>query len=467
MRDEVSAFLGRSHSHVLAPAGCGKTELVAAAIAAAGDGPHLILTHTHAGVAALSSRLEKHAVPAGKARVGTILAWAFALVRAFPRLAGVGPLEAQEPRWPEICGAARALLGRRHIRSMLQRSYASVVVDEYQDCTRSQHALVERLADLLPVRVLGDPLQAVYGFDAMDPLPDWHVEVSAAFPCGLELNEPHRWNGHNAALGRWLTEARPRLVAREEIGLAGSPVRWRQYDPAASRDEAFRLLDSATSSGVVLLRWPQEARGFARRLGGRMSMMEEVEGKDLVDACSAISEGRGLSRALAVLDFARECYTGLSTGMNSFRDALAAGRAPAVRGSGPLADAKRQLLAVAGSEDLQHVRIALTQLAELDGVSCFRRELAGDMKRSLASTLRGDAQDLREAAIAMRRASSRRGRLGRVSVSHILLVKGLQYDDVVLVNPDSLTAQELYVGLTRGRRSLVVLSANPVLRAVE
>ncbi len=53
-----------SRGTVVAPAGCGKTHLIADALSRhTGTKPILVLTHTNAGVAALRGRLERAGVP--------------------------------------------------------------------------------------------------------------------------------------------------------------------------------------------------------------------------------------------------------------------------------------------------------------------------------------------------------------------------------------------------------------------
>ena len=71
--------------------------------------------------------------------------------------------------------------------------------------TRPQHAIILQLADNLPCRLLGDPLQGIFGFN--EPLIDWDRDVSPDFDELPPLTVPHRW-GNNAALGRRLLELR-------------------------------------------------------------------------------------------------------------------------------------------------------------------------------------------------------------------------------------------------------------------
>ena len=49
-------------------------------------------------------------------------------------------------------------------------------------------------------------------------------------------------------------------------------------------------------------------------------------------------------------------------------------------------------------------------------------------------------------------------RLGKKSIGSTLLVKGLEFDHAVIIDADSLSRKNLYVGLTRPIRSLTILS---------
>ena len=83
-RNDLS-LLDLRQAAVVAPAGCGKTHLIAESLRAYdGSVPVLVLTHTNAGVAALRQRLARLAVPARLYRVTTLDGWAMRLGRAFP-----------------------------------------------------------------------------------------------------------------------------------------------------------------------------------------------------------------------------------------------------------------------------------------------------------------------------------------------------------------------------------------------
>ena len=60
--------------------------------------------------------------------------------------------------------AAQILFERGSITDVIRATYARLFVDEYQDCTKQQHKIIVRLAEYLPVVVLGDPLQGLFDF---------------------------------------------------------------------------------------------------------------------------------------------------------------------------------------------------------------------------------------------------------------------------------------------------------------
>jgi DNA helicase-2/ATP-dependent DNA helicase PcrA len=98
---------------VIAPAGCGKTQLIVNALV-----PHtcakpvLVLTHTNAGVATLRVRLDRARVPSSAYRLSTIDGFAIRLVRMFPATAKIteAQLAADRPPYRDIRIAACNLL---------------------------------------------------------------------------------------------------------------------------------------------------------------------------------------------------------------------------------------------------------------------------------------------------------------------------------------------------------------------
>ena len=196
---------------VTAPAGCGKTQLIANALARHSDSkPILVLTHTNAGVVALRGRLDRLGISSKVYRLATIDGWAMRLISTFPvrsaHNANLLKLDDPETDYPNIRVAAARLLRAEHINDILAASYARLFVDEYQDCSVRQHAIIAQAALTLPTCVLGDRLQAIFGF-GRDELADWDQGVCAYFPLAGELETPWRWiKANSEPLGRWLLE---------------------------------------------------------------------------------------------------------------------------------------------------------------------------------------------------------------------------------------------------------------------
>jgi hypothetical protein len=77
----VASLLDVINGTITAPAGCGKTHLIADTLSNNPVAkPVLVLTHTNAGVASLRSKLDKLSVAPSKYRLSTIDGWAIRLV---------------------------------------------------------------------------------------------------------------------------------------------------------------------------------------------------------------------------------------------------------------------------------------------------------------------------------------------------------------------------------------------------
>lgn len=148
-------LLAIQRGSITAPAGCGKTQLIAEALAShSGNRPILVLTHTNAGVTALRTRLKRAGVPSSAYRLSTIDGFAMRLIAKFPARSGHHPqlleLNNAGSDYPAIRESFRQLLDSGHIAAPIAATYARLLVDEYQDCSTVQHSIVSTLAALLP-----------------------------------------------------------------------------------------------------------------------------------------------------------------------------------------------------------------------------------------------------------------------------------------------------------------------------
>ena len=208
---------------VVAAAGCGKTEQIVIATSSS-DARRLILTHTHSGVHAITTRLKKCKVPTPKYHVDTIAGWCLRASTSFPQRSGLDTsIRLSGVDWNDVYRATVRLMQSGAVSSVLHASYCGVFVDEYQDCSREQHAVIRLLADELPCCVFGDPLQGIFDFGDQDPV-DWESDVYPTFPMEAELKVPWRWkNAGNEPLSDWLSQIRKGIEDGAPVDLAGCP----------------------------------------------------------------------------------------------------------------------------------------------------------------------------------------------------------------------------------------------------
>jgi AAA domain len=212
---ELSAILAAHDAsvvYVLAPAGYGKTYLIAESTSRSA-GRQLVLTHTYAGVNALRSKMRMLGISEKLYHIDTIASWALRLCLSYSGTSGWNTERpANNEQWSGLYGACARLLDYVFIRRIVRASYAGLYVDEYQDCSTAQHGIVLKLAHDLPTRILGDPLQGIFDFEGQAPV-DWERDVAGTFPLLGQLDVPHRWKRVRADdLGNWLSMVRTRLA---------------------------------------------------------------------------------------------------------------------------------------------------------------------------------------------------------------------------------------------------------------
>lgn len=452
---------------VIAPAGCGKTELIAKAIGLMTGGRALVLTHTHAGVRALRSRLLRKGVPRDRVNIETIAGWALGYASAYPATSMLGTvIPENDGDWDNVYKGAKLLLMSPAVQKVLRASYVGVFVDEYQDCTRVQHELICELSTVLPCRVLGDPLQGIFGFAGASL--SWKNDVQASFPSLGELDYPWRWEGKNEGLGKWLIDLREKLLAGDDIDLRSAPVIWKKSVPQNQRSAALELLD-AGDPVVIIRKQPAQAHSFARSIGRAYRSMEEVECKDLMAFAKDVDRLSGIARASRVIAFAKVCMTGAATALASIQKALDQGALPNVSRLG--ADKKavaEALIAVTKTSDVQAITLAMQHIEKIPGIRVFRLELWREAFRALDGYARGNYKSMHESAWATR---NRSRYIDRPSdyylVSRTLLIKGLEFEHAMVADVGEFSgrdaAKHFYVAATRGSKSLTLLSEAPIL----
>ncbi|NQY37782.1 MAG: UvrD-helicase domain-containing protein [Alteromonadaceae bacterium] len=211
---DYQPFVDGNKSLLIAPAGYGKTYTIVECLKYT-LGRQLILTHTHAGVASIKEKIVKARINADQYTVETISGFSQKYLNAF--YVGLDVPEQDSKDYHSfVIGKTSALLLSPIIKQILKASYNGLFVDEYQDCTKLQHTLIMELANLLPTRILGDPLQGIFNFNGQIVDFDTDLLEFERFP---DLKIPYRWyqEGNNKLLGDLIKGYREPLSNGESI----------------------------------------------------------------------------------------------------------------------------------------------------------------------------------------------------------------------------------------------------------
>ena len=470
----VDDILRAQRGHVVAPAGCGKTELIVNSIAAPTAKPSLVLTHTTAGVAALRHRLKRAGVPSGNYRLNTIAGWALMLISMFPERAGFRHNPIDPPDYQGIQSAIGRLCQSGHIHSELRATYSRLLVDEYQDCSVSQHAIVTGVARAIPTVVFGDPMQAIFGFGG-DPLPNWDMDVVPIFPSLGELDTPWRWDNAGANdLGRWLLAARHSLTQGRSVDLRTCPNRvfWHQL----SNDDNANIAAQISAQYAISNRYPNETLliiGDSRQVSTRhkyasraqgVGVVEPVDFRDVVQIAARMADQTGPALLQLCIDFLVQVM------VNVYGDRLTARIQTILAGRHRNAPTPQEQAAIdvhrgGGIAEASNFLVSMDSDPER---RVYRRSAFNILVDALKSTAASPVMDLNESVAQLREQRRHAGRsIPYKAVGSTLLLKGLEADHVMILDADKprneMSKEHLYVALTRGAKSVTVFARNCIL----
>jgi DNA helicase-2/ATP-dependent DNA helicase PcrA len=471
----ILAAFDNGAGYVVAPAGFGKTHLIAASTARSA-GRQLILTHTYAGVNALRRKMRELGVSGKLYHIDTIASWALRLSLSYAATSGWQTERPQDnEQWSELYRVCARLLDSAFIRRVLRASYVGIYVDEYQDCSAAQHEIVLKLARDLPTRILGDPLQGIFDFEGQDPV-QWERDVMARFQPLGQLDVPHRWVRAGAvSLGNWLRSVRTRLESGEPVDLVhGIPaevsVRRVERDDLLfqAQGNTCRYFQCDREHTVIAIHkgsqeYKAKCRILARNHSGTFSSIEEIEGKALFSFVERIGRARtNAERLQQVIEFAKQCMTAVEASLPA---GTIRGEQVIIRANTRNREAAERANEYLAEPNSPGMARFLTALRETPAIQVVRSDLFGRLAGVLRKHILHPELSLAEAAEKYHGEFRHKGRpVGkRKLIGTTLLVKGLEFDHGIVLDAASLSRKELYVALTRGARSLTIVSTSPIL----
>lgn len=450
---EPRAIWDLTRRAIIAPAGHGKTELLARASALGRR--TLILTHTHAGVHALRARLDRLQVPSEIVSVDTIASWANKYVQAFPRLANFPPANPRGAQWNQVYEAAARILQSAVVQTVIKASYDRILIDEYQDCELHQHGIAMALSSIVPTVVFGDPMQGIFEF--VETRIRWSEHIDNSFTTAYELTEPHRWNTANAELGHWISYARQQLMTGQPLDLRTGPMNFLPCNDAFEMGLFFNGFEQRDGTTAAI----HCRRGICNRLAqstnGAYQAIEEIAASRLMDFAAAWDGAQTPNdRANALRAILNDTMTQANADGEVSADYTAS-----------IAVAWQSLQQTGSAT---HALEVITRERAHPLARTYRAELLNDAKRALKDLEAGRRVNLIVACEAVRHRLSHTGRAPTVrTISTPLLLKGLEYDHVLIPDAthfltETAAAKLFYVAISRARWSLTIASRSPVLR---
>lgn len=458
MATELDWLFNLQSRSIVAPAGYGKTELLAKA--AAYYPSSLILTHTHAGVHAITARIKRLGIPKERVTVDTIASWAGRYAHAFPKLANHPP---QNPRtgaeWNQLYQGALNVLSNPVAQRIVQASYDRIYIDEYQDCEGFQHAIANTLACIVPTIIFGDPMQGIFEF--VESRISLGGSVVQSFPVAYELDQPHRWNTCNPELGLWISQVRHKLMTGEPIDLRQGPISYRQAANAFDMSVFIEGNDERVGSTAAIHCRRGICDNLAKATKGFFQAIEEMAGARLIQFGQHWDTAQNASQRVGVL--------------NALLDDAMSRNVPRAQLPDNLHEfnARRQAawnqFGITGSAENAGEVLTLEKAHPFSRT--HRGELLNDARRALVEVAFGRSESLTLACQQARRRLSHTG-LSPVKrvISTPLLLKGLEFDHVIIpdaghfLNERYASAKLFYVAISRARHALAISSANPVLQ---
>lgn len=451
----AAELFGLGNAAVVAPAGHGKTEIIAN-VAAVGRRA-LILTHTHAGVHAIRSRLKRLGIPHAQVAVDTIAGWCMRYAHAFPGVAQPpdGMPQTGE-QWNQLYRGAAWALRVQAIREVVASSYDRILIDEYQDCHGLQHELAITLSSIVPTLIFGDPMQGIFEFAGATL--SWDGEIHPSFPLAGTLETPHRWAGKNLELGQWIAETREKLMRGDVIDLADPRVTYRESDDAFDMGTLFEGIDGKEGSFAAIHCNKTICYRLAKAANGGYQAIEEVAANRLREFAFAWDRAAdGRARVQAFLALSEDCF---------HKKTQAGGEDPDPEDA-VVQQAMRDLIPDVGDGNGAEAVARLFSLArKRPQWRLYRNELWRDAERAATEVVAGRAETMVAATLSVRHRVSNSGRkMPKRTVSTPLLLKGLEFDHVVIPdathfgNERRAQAKLFYVAISRATRTLTIASS--------
>ncbi|KOH43485.1 UvrD-helicase domain-containing protein [Sunxiuqinia dokdonensis] len=455
-------FISESKSLVIAPAGHGKTHCIVECLNLSKN-DQLILTHTNAGVAAIKEKIKKIGVKTSYT-VETICGFAQKYVEAFVKKQDI-PEQDSEEYFPFIISAAMELFEKQAIRNVIKANHSGIFVDEYQDCTKSQHRIISLLSEILPTHILGDPLQGIFDFNNED-LVDFNTDLDEFKLTGV-LSKPWRWVETNNALGDDLLKLRKEINHRKPILLTDFPsfenhffAENQLYDFREQYNAELRKIIGKEKSLLIIhpVSHNKNARAkLVKTFNNSFYLVEAMDDREFYSLPKQIDGADNTNIYSTIREISLMLFS-----KSKVNDWLGENRLKSKRDFQAkllIEPLKKAFDSLSKNIQLKTIAYALKQIKQLPENKCYRGELYSDLLKAIEQA-NINKKTVFESMKEIRDSKRHIGRkISGKCIGSTLLTKGLEFDTVVILNAQRFECpKNFYVALTRASRRLIIFS---------
>lgn len=483
-------FISKDKSLLIAPAGHGKTYALAECLKYTHDyEKQLILTHTHAGIASIKEKIRAMDIPSSKYHIETISGFAQKYVESL-YCGNDKIIQVDEGYFNYVIDKSGFLFQLDSVKRIIKNSYDGLFVDEYQDCTMSQHNMIMLLSEVLPTRLLGDPMQGIFDFDKVNPLVSFEDDL-VDFEYRVSLETPWRWQkeGNNKQLGDSLKEIRTILESGSKVIKINSYpgidfLRVNEGDIYKYSTDYQRELNKLITNGYnsdvlenLLIILPDDFRSSSanRRseLKARIDFSKQLVLLEAIDDKDYYTISENIDSIISTIYTETEKIKILKdnlfiklfnvTGINAWfgENNIKKRRAPHIENCGLLIKYIESFLQAPSSDKLHQVMLFLKNGLKL---KTKRREFLNSiLKAILLANI--DNTTVYEAMTKQKNALRRVGRkVDSKCLGTTLLTKGLEFDTVVVLDAHKFQdMKHFYVAVTRACKRLFIFSEKEIL----
>lgn len=456
----IREYLNESMVGIIAPAGYGKTEEIADAVNSCSE-KQLILTHTRAGVAALRDRMRKKQIRSEKFEIDTIASFCMKWCKAYPATAKVQlPDKISEMDYLAIYKGTKILFSYTWAREVLRQTYSGLFIDEYQDCTESQHEIFMEIKNLLPIRVFGDPLQGIFYWAKGDKIVNWN---SFTFKIISPLTIPRRWEKTNQDLGLLLDNLRKKIITALDgndvtINITNVLGCMTILDSSQWNNGGYVYKIKNFESIVYLSVTPDKQKFFSMHNGGFFQCDEVKELTETETIIAGIEAKKNEQKALVLLESLKSMINSIQTELGSYINNLKKGKSDFSR-IRKHNDLGQLIGAVCKDDTSKPVLDVLRWFWHSTEFKIYRAELFYRIEKIYAY-MTEESTTLHEAIEVLGSQQyfmEKRFSFPRLS-SRTVLTKGLEFDCVIIDARDKMDVRDFYVAMTRAKKHIYIIS---------